>query len=73
MKLTLKTRIINNLLTMYQVLREMDDYADMYEFIYHEEERDYELTLDQIGVIVEDYMDQLNETIEEAYAQLEEK
>ena len=25
MKLTLKTRIINNLLTMYQVLREMDD------------------------------------------------
>jgi|LakMenE01Jun11ns_1017448.scaffolds.fasta_scaffold9689112_1 flagellar biosynthesis chaperone FliJ len=73
MKLTLKTRIINNLLTMYQVLREMDDYADMYEFIYHEEERDYELTLDQIAVIVEDYMDQLDETIKEAYAQLEEK
>jgi hypothetical protein len=58
---------------MYQVLREMDDYADMYEFIYHEEERDYELTLDQIAVIVEDYMDQLDETIKEAYAQLEEK
>jgi hypothetical protein len=73
MKLTLKTRIINNLLTMYQVLREMDDYANMYEFIYQEEERDYELTLDQVAVIVEDYMDQLDETIKEAYAQLEEK
>jgi hypothetical protein len=58
---------------MYQVLREMDDYENMYEFIYQEEERDYELTLDQVAVIVEDYMDQLDETIKEAYAQLEEK
>jgi hypothetical protein len=43
----------------------MDDYADMYEFIYSEDERDYELTIDQVADVVENYMTELKETIDE--------
>jgi hypothetical protein len=71
MKQTLKTRIINIMMHEYYHLLEMDDYADMYEFIYEEDERDYELTLSQVAEIVENHMTILKETIDEAQEKLQ--
>ena len=71
MKQTLKTRIINIMTHEYYRLLEMDNYADMYEFIYEEDERDYELTLSQVAEIVENHMTILKETIDEAQEKLQ--
>jgi hypothetical protein len=71
MKQTLKTRIINIMVHEYYRLLEMDNYADMYEFIYEEDERDYELTLSQVAEIVENHMTILKETIDEAQEKLQ--
>jgi hypothetical protein len=65
MKLSLNHRVATQLLQLYYGLLEMDDYADMYEFIYSEDERDYELTIDQVADVVENYMTELKETIDE--------
>lgn len=65
MKLSLNHRVATQLLQLYYGLLEMDDYPSMYEFIYSEDERNEDLTINQVAEIVENYLDELKATIDE--------
>jgi DNA replication initiation complex subunit (GINS family) len=67
----LSINIQRHLMNTYRGLQDMDDYKQMYEFIfdveereYNEETREYALQEDEMKEIVEGYMENLKETIE---------
>ena len=67
----LSISIQRHLMNTYSGLQAMDDYKQMYEFIfdveereYDEETREYALQEDEMKEIVEGYMENLKETIE---------
>ena len=70
--ITLSINIQRHLLNLYFRLHAMNDYKEMYEFIFDEEEREYDeetreyaLQDDEIKVIVDGYMENLKQTIDD--------